>query len=48
MSSNISARMNSVLLDEKFAQWKIDPQSVEATWSAFFEGFELGMAQLKQ
>ncbi|MCB1097234.1 MAG: 2-oxoglutarate dehydrogenase E1 component, partial [Verrucomicrobiae bacterium] len=48
MSSNISARMNSELLDEKFAQWKADPKSVETTWSAFFEGFELGMAQLKQ
>ncbi|MGK0184865.1 MAG: 2-oxoglutarate dehydrogenase E1 component [Verrucomicrobiales bacterium] len=48
MSSNISARLNSELLDKKFAQWKADPQSVEPTWSAFFEGFELGMAQLKQ
>jgi 2-oxoglutarate dehydrogenase E1 component len=48
MSSNISARLNSELLDEKFALWKIDPGSVETTWSAFFEGFELGMAQLER
>ncbi|MDA0811332.1 MAG: 2-oxoglutarate dehydrogenase E1 component, partial [Verrucomicrobia bacterium] len=40
--------MNSELLDEKFAQWKVDPRSVEPTWSAFFEGFELGRAQLRQ
>ena len=47
MSSTISARMNYELLEEKFLQWKNDPRSVEGTWSAFFEGFELGTAQQK-
>lgn len=42
MSSHISARFNAALLDEKYAQWSNDPQSVEANWAAFFEGFELG------
>ncbi|MEO0445361.1 MAG: 2-oxoglutarate dehydrogenase E1 component [Verrucomicrobiota bacterium] len=42
MQSSVSARLNASLLDEKYALWKIDPQSVEPTWSAFFEGFEIG------
>lgn len=48
MNSTVSARLNADLLDEKYAQWCEDPQSVEQTWSAFFEGFELGVAQLKK
>jgi 2-oxoglutarate dehydrogenase E1 component len=32
---------NSGLIDELYAQWKANPQSVEARWQAFFEGFEL-------
>ncbi|MFT6863118.1 MAG: 2-oxoglutarate dehydrogenase E1 component, partial [Akkermansiaceae bacterium] len=42
MSSHISPRFNAALLDEKYAQWSADPQSVEDNWAAFFEGFELG------
>ncbi len=33
---------NAQLLDENYARWKDDPHSVDATWAAFFEGFELG------
>ncbi len=47
MNSSVSARLNADLLDEKFAAWKNDPRSVEADWSAFFEGFEIGAAQRK-
>ena len=47
MNSSISSRHNVDFLEEKYAQWKSDPQSVEPTWSAFFEGFELGAAQPK-
>src|SRR5688500_4813825 len=47
MSSTISARLNVDLLEEKYRQWKENPRSVEATWSSFFEGFELGVAQPK-
>ncbi len=47
MNSTVSARLNSDLLEEKYAQWCEDPRSVEGTWSAFFEGFELGVAQAK-
>ena len=35
-------------MEAKYAQWCENPQSVEASWAAFFEGFELGCAQLKQ
>ena len=48
MNSSVSARLNADLLDEKYAQWCEDPRSVEGTWSSFFEGFELGVAQAKQ
>ena len=47
MNSSVSARLNSDILEEKYAQWCEDPRSVEGTWSAFFEGFELGVAQAK-
>jgi 2-oxoglutarate dehydrogenase E1 component len=48
MNSSIAARQNADLMEAKYAQWCEDPRSVEDTWSAFFEGFELGMAQLKR
>ena len=48
MNSSVSARLNADLLDEKYALWCEDPQSVEATWSSFFEGFELGVSQAKE
>jgi 2-oxoglutarate dehydrogenase E1 component len=47
MKSSVSARLNADLLDEKYTQWCEDPQSVEVTWAAFFEGFELGAAQAR-
>jgi 2-oxoglutarate dehydrogenase E1 component len=33
---------NAGLLDEYYQRWKQDPASVDSSWSAFFEGFELG------
>ncbi len=48
MNSSVSPRLNADLLDEKYAQWCDEPSSVEATWSSFFEGFELGAAQVKK
>src|SRR5438876_1037012 len=33
---------NADLLDEYYQRWKQDPASVGSSWSAFFEGFELG------
>jgi 2-oxoglutarate dehydrogenase E1 component len=47
MKSSVSARLNADLLEQQYALWCADPRSVDPTWSAFFEGFELGVAQLK-
>ena len=33
---------NAHLLEEQYEQWRVNPSSVDATWRAFFEGFELG------
>ena len=46
MSATLSSRANLDLLDAKYEDWKRDSAAVEPTWGAFFEGFELGMAQL--
>src|SRR5215469_207907 len=35
---------NADLLDEYYQRWKQDPKSVDSSWSAFFEGFELGLS----
>src|SRR5258708_12262199 len=35
---------NADLLDEYHQRWKKDPASVDSTWSAFLEGFELRLA----
>ncbi len=32
-------------LEEQYLAWRNNPQSLDATWSAFFEGFELGLQQ---
>ena len=45
MSSSVSARLNANLLDENYERWLDDPCSVDGTWAAFFEGFELGVVQ---
>ena len=45
MKQSISARLNAGLLDEMFARWSVDPDSVDAQWAIFFEGFTLGVAQ---
>jgi 2-oxoglutarate dehydrogenase E1 component len=48
MNSSVAARQNADVMEAKYAQWCEDPRSVEESWSAFFQGFELGVAQLKR
>ena len=48
MNSSVSPRQNADLLEQKYSQWCEDPKSVDTTWAAFFEGFELGSAQVKR
>ena len=42
MRTTIAARANLDLIDQNYARWRKDPASVDPSWSAFFEGFELG------
>lgn len=47
MAISFANRFNADLLDQNYERWRKDPASVDATWSAFFEGFELGAVQPK-
>src|ERR1043166_2307066 len=42
MRTSIAARANLELIDENYQRWQQDPRTVDPSWSAFFEGFELG------
>jgi len=42
MRTTIAARANLELIEENYRRWQDDPKSVDSSWSAFFEGFELG------
>jgi len=44
MRTSLVNAFNAGLLDANYERWRSDPASVDATWSAFFEGFELGNA----
>jgi len=47
MALSFAHRSNADLLDQNYECWRKDPASVDATWAAFFEGFELGSVQSK-
>src|SRR6185503_10796770 len=47
MAISFANRFNADLLDQNYERWRKDPASVDPTWSAFFEGFELGAVQPK-
>src|SRR5437879_4576210 len=47
MAISFANRFNADLLDQNYERWRKDPASVDSTWSAFFEGFELGSVQPK-
>ncbi len=42
MRPSFATRGNLDLLEENYRRWKENPSSVDSTWDAFFEGFELG------
>src|SRR5881398_968448 len=42
MRTSIAARANLELIDQNYQRWQEDPASVDSSWAAFFEGFELG------
>jgi 2-oxoglutarate dehydrogenase E1 component len=41
----VANRLNLEVIEAAYERWRRDPQSVEASWRYFFEGFELGAAQ---
>src|SRR5712691_2178470 len=42
MRPSFAIRGNLDLIEENYSRWQKDPESVDSSWSAFFEGFELG------
>jgi 2-oxoglutarate dehydrogenase E1 component len=42
MRTSIAARANLDLIDQNYQRWQEDSASVDPSWAAFFEGFELG------
>ncbi|MBV6500413.1 MAG: 2-oxoglutarate dehydrogenase E1 component [Prosthecobacter sp.] len=46
MSATLPFRANQDLLESQYQSWCKDPASVDPGWASFFEGFELGMAEL--
>lgn len=38
----LPTRANADVIDDAYAQWLADPDSVDPTWRAFFQGFSLG------
>ncbi|MEY3481262.1 MAG: 2-oxoglutarate dehydrogenase component [Verrucomicrobiota bacterium] len=48
MSQSVSGNWNSELLEQNYARWKEDTESVSPEWNAFFEGFELGLTQSEE
>ena len=41
----IATRSNAELIEANYRKWKDDPHSVNETWRAYFEGFELGLTE---
>ena len=48
MSVSLPARANAELIDTQYLAWQQNPNSVDASWAAFFEGFELGLVESKR
>ncbi len=47
MSLSFANRSNLDLLEENYRRWQEDPESLDPSWMAFFEGFELGDLNLR-
>ncbi|WP_043582999.1 2-oxoglutarate dehydrogenase E1 component, partial [Geminisphaera colitermitum] len=42
MNPTLPTRANSAILEQTYSQWLDNPDSVDPTWRAFFQGFTLG------
>src|SRR5437588_11795467 len=47
MHPSFATRANLDLLEQNYKRWQEDPESLDPSWLAFFEGFELGDLQLR-
>ena len=47
MPLSFANRSNLDLIEENYQRWQNDPESLDPSWLAFFEGFELGDLQLR-
>lgn len=47
MPSTFANRSNLDLIEENYRRWQEYPESLDPSWLAFFEGFELGDLQLR-
>ncbi len=43
--STVSNRVHQDLIEDLLAQWRRDPDAVDASWRHFFEGYELGLTK---
>ncbi len=44
-NSSFATQGNVDILEDAYQRWQRDPESVDAGWRAFFEGFELGLGR---
>jgi 2-oxoglutarate dehydrogenase E1 component len=47
MRSSFATHFNLDVIEENYRRWQENPETVDTSWSAFFEGFELGDLQLR-
>ena len=45
MALSLPARSNLEVIEQNYEQWRKNPEAVDPSWSAFFQGFELGTSQ---
>ena len=44
--ATVASVMNREIIEATYHQWRLDPSSVDPSWSYFFEGFEAGLAAM--
>src|SRR4051794_4169605 len=47
MHPSFATRANLDLLEQNYQRWQENPESLDPSWLAFFEGFELGDLQMR-
>ena len=47
MHPSFATRANLDLLEQNYQRWQENPESLDPSWLAFFDGFELGDLQLR-